>query len=304
MNHIDCIRRCLELAEKGRGKVGINPLVGSVLVRKKKVIAEGYYDHFGAEHAEASLLGSLTTSPEQEDILYVSLEPCCHHGQRPPCTDAILQSGIKTVVYGMQDPDARVAGKGMETLRASGVTVVGPVLTAECQRQNRGFTTLRTQNRPWVTLKRAQTRAGAIAKPDGGFLKITSPEQDEWSHRYLRGRHDAILVGIGTVLTDNPRLTIRLNKKIDQLFQPWRVILDAHNRLPEDANVRGDRCIPLQGLSYADGTFDWQELWKVLTTPTESFPGISSILVEGGQKTWDSFRHANMVDEEVILVGA
>ena len=314
MDHVSFIRRCLELAEQGRGKVGINPLVGSVLVRKGKVIAEGHYDHFGAEHAEASLLASFTKTIEPTDILYVNLEPCCHQGLRPPCTDAILKSGVRTIVYGMQDPDARVAGKGIEKLRAAGLTVIGPVIPVECQRQNRGYISLRTQQRPWVTLKRAQTRAGAIAKPDGGFLKITSLEQDEWSHEFLRARHDAILVGIGTVLTDNPRLTVRLpadrsakragsNKKVDQFIQPWRVILDSQKRLPAGAHVSGDRCIALQGLSYTDGTFDWQELWHTLTTPTETFPGISSLIVEGGQKTWDSFRKAKMFDEEVILVG-
>ncbi|OGJ56205.1 riboflavin biosynthesis protein RibD [Candidatus Peribacteria bacterium RIFCSPHIGHO2_02_FULL_52_16] len=326
MNHEHFMHRCLELAEEGRGFVGNGALVGSFLVRDGKVKAEASHKKFGNNHSERELLEKFDQEIYSEDILYVNLEPCCHTGKTPPCTDIILERGIKNVVFGMMDPDPRVSGKGIEILKAKGVNIIGPVLRAECERLNRGYINLRTKGRPWITLKKAQARDGSIAKPDGSPLKITSKEQDAWSHEWLRAKHDAILVGVGTITNDNPRLTLHeLNKKF---VQPYRIILDRSVRIPEASNVLCDehrartiviisdksatsdyakalkeKGIRLEGIPMEGSNFSWDHLWKVLTTPKEDFFGITSLLVEGGSKTWEAFHSSGFIDEDVLLLG-
>lgn len=350
--------RCLELAERGHGKTGINPMVGAVLVRDGEIIAEGWHSAFGADHAERDLFNPSTTlrvtnqesavTVEEDDILYVNLEPCCHKGKTPPCTDLIIEKGIKNVVFGMFDPNPIVAGQGIEVLRSAGVKVIGPIERARCEWFNRGFVSLMLNKRPWITLKRAQTKDGRIANKDlpagvltkvgGSPLKITSSEQDAWSHEWLRAKHDAILVGVETIVRDDPQLTVRMpadrstkcegsNKKIDQ-FNPLRIVLDPNFRIPENAKIiSGDlahgtiiitnqsdsekkqmleeRGVRIWGCSLEDDHFDFHMLWELLTTPVNSFHGITSILVEGGQKTWEQFQRAKAVDAEVVLgVGA
>ena len=322
MNHVMLMQRCLELAKKGRGKTGSNPLVGSVIVRDDTIIGQGWYE--GGDHAERIAIKNCDQEIEQGDRLYVNLEPCCHTGKTPPCTDLILESGIGTVIFGMQDPDQRVAGKGIEQLRAQGVEVIGPVLRAECERLNRGYISVRTKNRPYIILKKAQTGDGKVANDDGSKLCITSDEQNTWSHSHLRSKVDAILVGVGTVLIDDPQLTIRLNKKVDQnMRQPNAVILDPHLRIPLDANVvregtvivrdsaetgkqaeeksladKGARVITIPR---REDHFDFEALWEALDA--EEDLSLSSILVEGGPKTWATFQKAGLVDEEITLIG-
>lgn len=316
-------------------------MVGAVLVRNGQIIAEGIHRGFGQPHAERDLLENYDGPIEPQDILYVNLEPCCHQGKTPPCTEIILERGVRHMVYGMHDPDSRVSGKGRALLQAKKVTVVGPYLRAHCEWFNRGFITVRAHGRPWITLKSARTPDGRIAYPDRSPLMITSPEQNAWSHQMLRARHDAILVGVGTILTDNPLLNVRLNyhgalpekknsmnTKIDQ-FHPLRVILDPHLRTPESATVVTDARphdtviivdpdsaepdtirffqglgVHVQAVVMNDGIFDWASLWSVLTTPAGDYHGITSILVEGGQKTWDVFGSSGFVDEEVTLIGS
>ena len=316
-----------ERAEEGRGSVGNGALVGSVLVREGKVIGEASHKKFGNNHSERELVQKFDQEIYSEDILYVNLEPCCHTGKTPPCTDIILERGIKNVVYGIVDPDPRVSGKGIEILKAKGVNVIGPVLRAECEWLNRGYIFLRTKGRPWITLKKAQAKDGSIAKPDGSPLKITSKEQDAWAQEHLPAKHDAILVGVGTIKYDNPLLTLRgLNKKI---VQPHRIILDPSLRIPETSNVLCDeyrnrtivitsdksatsdyaktlkqKGIHLEGIPMEESNFSWDHLWKVLTTPKEDFFGISSILVEGGTKTWENCQKSGLIDELVILTGS
>lgn len=326
VNYDSFIFRCLELADRGRGSVGINPLVGSLLVRKGEVVAEGWHRHFGGDHAERELIKKFDQGLEQEDVLYVNLEPCCHHSKTPPCTDLIIKSGIKQVVYGMQDPNPEVAGQGIAALRAAGITVTGPVLPELCRRHNRGFVSLHEKGRPYITLKRAQTKDGRVANDDGSPLTITSEEQNQWSHQHLRAKHDAILVGVQTVISDDPQLTVRLmNKKVDQTFpQPLVIIFDPHLRIPAEAKVVKEGTVIITDREAAqkreeelfktgarilriptqNGYFDWNSLWSMLTTPEEDFYGISSILVEGGQKTGDAFRNAGQYDEEVTLVNS
>ncbi len=339
--HEQFMRRCLELAKLGRGKTGINPMVGAVLVRDGKIIAEGFHSEFGKDHAERDLLEPTNQSARSArfgalreisttDMLYVSLEPCCHTQKKtPPCTDLIIESGVKHVVFGMKDPNSSVSGKGIEALKKAGIEVIGPVLEDECLRLNRGFTSLQKNHRPWITLKIARTIDGRFAKPDGSPLKITNAEQDEWSHEYLRARHDAILVGVGTILTDDPRLTVRSisNFQFPISNQPYRIILDSRLQIALTATVVSDEhvartivvCTPdadpekksalesrgvrTMECPMLEGIFDRQVLWRLLTTPEGSFHGLLSILVEGGEKTWGRFRKEGMVDEEVLLVG-
>ncbi|MBI5155892.1 bifunctional diaminohydroxyphosphoribosylaminopyrimidine deaminase/5-amino-6-(5-phosphoribosylamino)uracil reductase RibD [Candidatus Peregrinibacteria bacterium] len=323
------MHRCLELAEGGQSTVGNGALVGSVLVRDGKIIAEGFHDHFGSPHAERMLLNSINQKIYSDDVLYVNLEPCCHHGKTPPCTDLIIKCGVKHVVIGMSDPDPRVSGKGIAQLRAQGVTVTGPVLRSECEWLNRGFISVRTNGRPWITLKRAQTRDGQTSNADGSPLKITSKEQDIFSHTFLRATHDAILTGVGTIIADDSRLDLRFAQgKNSEAPQPWRIILDPHLRIPLAARVVTDpeanrtmivtapesdrtkraellkRSVRVIDISLSGDTFDWPELWKKLITPEEDYHGLTSILVEGGVKTWEAFGRGGFVDLEAILTGA
>lgn len=346
LSHSTLLRACLDLALVP-ADTGNGARVGAVLASESQIIAIGRHEGYGKAHAEADLFACYTGPIGPRDTLYVNLEPCCHTGKTPPCTDAIIKSGITRVVYGMQDPDPRVSGKGIAVLRKAGIEVIGPVERALSEWVNRGFMTVRTKNRPWITVKHAFARNGAVAKPDGTPLKITSSEQDQLSHTFLRKRHDAILVGIGTVLRDNPTLNTRnaqdfryeegiidkklLNTKVDQ-FQPYRIVLDPQLRTPSEAKLvtdnsadrtilcvseetyrekkdvcdlftkRGVRIFPIA--TSDDGSFLWPSLWTALLTPTATFFGITSMLVEGGPGTWAHFVENGMMDMEVTLRGA
>lgn len=329
MNHDTFMHRVLQLAERGRGKTGINPMVGAVLVRGGNVVAEGFHEAFGKAHAERQLLEKFDQKIDSSDLLYVNLEPCCHTDKKtPPCAQFLIERGIKNVVIGMADPNPAVAGKGIELLRKSGVNVMTSVLPADCLRLNRGFVSVQMKHRPWLTHKKACTSEGCFAKPDGSPLKITTQQQDAWSHAFLRAKHDAILVGVGTILSDNPRLDIRLAENPPQL---WRIVLDGSLRIPLSATVVGDaaakrtivvhgpalttddatekkrvlagRGVRLLEIPMKGGTFAWDTLWKNLMTPVDDFHGIASILVEGGAMTRGHFVSAGLVDEDVTLMG-
>lgn len=335
------MHRCLDLAQRGRGRVGNGALVGAVLVRDGKIIAEGFHATYGGPHAERALLESFTGELLPEDVLYMNLEPCCHQGKTPPCTNLLIERGIKNVIYGMLDPDPRVSGKGIQSLQAAGISVIGPVERALCERVNRGFISVRTKGRPWITIKGARDEEGNICNPDGSSKKITVSEQDTWSHTFLRARHDAILVGVGTILSDNPQLNIRFDQdmKFSQLkglngsfkneknsFQPYKIVLDPQCRIPLDANVvlqspeklilctsqnaqsQGIDSLKTAGvqvlkLQMSGEHFDWPDLWNAFVTPCDGFSGITSILVEGGERTWQAFRSIGVFDEQVILMG-
>ena len=332
MDHSHYMQKCRELALLGRGKVGNGALVGAVLVRAGKVIAEGYHIAYGNSHAERMLLEKFEQEIESEDVLYTSLETCCHHGKTPPCTDIIIDRGVKHVVYGMQDPDMRVAGKGNAILMEAGIQVIGPLDRALCERLCRGFVTVRTKNRPWIVLKKAMTRDGKTSNGDGPRLMITSEEQDVWSHTNLRAEVDGIVVGVNTILKDNPNLNTRLIQTMYQQegLNPYRIVLDSHAKIPLDSHVVSDdqkhrtmiivapeseksetvSTLRDRGVRVfvvpvgADGAFVLPELWKALLTPVGEYTGLTSLLIEGGQRTWDIFQKAGVVDEEVTLMGA
>ena len=289
------MRRCLELAERGRGKVSPNPLVGCVVVKDGTIIAEGWHEALGAKHAEAIAL-ERAGAGARGATLYVNLEPCCRAGKQPPCAEAILQAGMLRVVFGAGDP----SNSSGAMLRERGVEVIGGILDVECRRLNRGFLSLKEQGRPWVTLKKALTRDGRVANPKGEpRLIITSKEQDEWSHTHLRVTHDAILVGSGTIIADNPQLNVRykLPATSYQLAQPRRIILDPHDEVPSDAVVLTDED--------AERTLVIREKLPV-SQLLERFmkKGITSLLVEGGPTVWKSFEESGCVDEVVTLAGS
>jgi len=327
--------RCLQLASQGRGKVGNGALVGAVLVRNNTIISEGFHAAFGAFHAERTLLTKFSEPITSDDTLYVNFEPCCHNGKTPPCTDIILERGIRRVVYGIKDPDPRVMGKGIELLQSHGISIQTSRLMALCEYMNRGFINVRKNHRPFITLKQAHMPSGSIANADGSPLKITFSDQDDWAHTYLRERHDAILVGIKTILMDDPSLTIRyakpteLNKNSDQ-YIPYRIVLDPHLKIQEHAKLvtdsfrhktiiiycsetadfdqhKRDRLqknnVHVWSIDMRDGSFDWSQLWSLLLSSNGDFHGITSVLIEGGRRTWDLFRRNGFVDEEVTLLG-
>lgn len=225
------MRMALALAKKGGGFVAPNPLVGAVVVKNGRVIGMGWHQRFGEAHAEVNALAACTENPRGA-AMYVTLEPCCHTGHQPPCTRAIIAAGISRVIVGMTDPNPLVAGGGIKILQAAGISVKTGVLAAECARQNRVFRHYITAKTPYVTLKHAMTADGKIAAYTGKSKWITGETARQFA-QWERARHQAIMVGVGTVLTDNPRLTCRLPGQPT----PLRVICDSSLRTPLSAEV-------------------------------------------------------------------
>ena len=222
----------LRLARKGAGWVSPNPMVGAVIVdREGRILAKGYHRRFGGLHAEREALKKLNWKAPGA-TMYVTLEPCCHYGKTPPCTEAIIQAGIKRVVVGTLDPNPLVAGKGVKILEEAGIQVDTGVLEEACRELNRAFFKWVTTGLPWVLLKWAQSIDGTIATASGHSQWISGPAALKYAHR-LRALSDAVLVGRKTAAIDNPRLTVRLMKGKD----PLRVVLDTHLSLPLDREL-------------------------------------------------------------------
>jgi len=219
------MRRALALAERGRGSTRPNPVVGAVVVRGGRVLAEGYHHRAGEAHGEIDALAHLGGRAPGATI-YVNLEPCCHTGRTGPCTRALIAAGVHRVVVGTLDPNPRVNGRGVSLLRRAGIRVDVGCLEAESREANRGFFVWVRDKRPLVTLKAAATLDGFIAAVSGAREWITGPEARRAAHE-LRAAHDAILVGAGTVRVDDPRLTVRLGARDrGPPARPRRVVLD------------------------------------------------------------------------------
>ena len=231
MNHQDYMRLALELAERGAGWTNPNPLVGAVIVKDGAVIGQGYHQRYGQAHAERNALQSCTQDPRGA-TLYVTLEPCCHQGKQPPCTQAILDAGIAKVVVGSHDPNPLVAGKGLEILRRHGIEVETGVCQEACDALNQVFFHYIRTRRPYVVMKYAMTMDGKIATRTGASRWITGPEARAQVHRD-RNRYAAILVGVGTVLADDPLLTCRLEGGRN----PLRIVCDTHLRTPLESQI-------------------------------------------------------------------
>lgn len=223
--------RAIELAQKGTGWTNPNPLVGAVIVKDGRIIGEGYHPRCGQLHAERNAIASLTESAQGATI-YVTLEPCCHYGKTPPCTEAIIEQGIKEVVIGSRDPNPLVAGKGAKILREHGITVEEDFMRAECDALNPVFFHYIVTGKPYVVMKYAMTLDGKIATHTGASKWITGEIARNHVQK-LRGRYAAIMAGIGTVLADDPMLNCRL----EGAHQPLRVIVDSSLRIPEDSQL-------------------------------------------------------------------
>ncbi len=204
---IELMGRAMALARRGLGRVEPNPMVGCVVVRGDRILGEGYHRKFGGKHAEIEALDRCE-GPARGATVYVTLEPCCHHGKTPPCTDALIAAGVRRVVAAMRDPFAAVAGRGFARLRRAGIEVSVGLCGEQARRLNAAYLKLRTEGRPWVILKWAQSLDGKIATRTGDSKWISSVEARREAHR-LRGRVDAVIVGSGTARVDDPMLTCR-----------------------------------------------------------------------------------------------
>jgi len=230
--------RALMLAARGRYTTDPNPRVGCVLVRDGKVVGEGWHVRAGGPHAEIHALRAAGVRARGATA-YVTLEPCSHHGRTPPCTEALISAGVRRVVAAMPDPNPRVGGSGFACLRAAGIEVLPGVLAAEAERLNPGFVTRMRHGRPWVRCKLAMSLDGRTAMASGESRWITGEDARRDVHRW-RACSSAILTGVGTVLTDDPSLTVRLEgDEFAELRQPLRVILDSRLRIPAGARLLG-----------------------------------------------------------------
>jgi diaminohydroxyphosphoribosylaminopyrimidine deaminase/5-amino-6-(5-phosphoribosylamino)uracil reductase len=227
------MRRALELAERAAGLTSPNPMVGAVIVRDGVIVGEGFHAAAGGPHAEIEALAA-AGERARGGTLYLTLEPCAHHGRTPPCAPAVIQAGLARVVVAARDPNALVDGRGIEALRASGIAVEVGLLAAEAEALNRAFVTWIREGRPHVTLKTAMTLDGKIADVHGGSRWITGEAARAETHR-LRSCSDAIIVGIGTALADDPELTVRLETPWPR--EPYRVVIDTEARLPAGARM-------------------------------------------------------------------
>ena len=311
------MKEALRLARRGLGRTSPNPAVGAVIVRRGKVIAGGYHQRAGASHAEVKALERLKEGARPGDTLYVTLEPCNHQGRTPPCTTAILEKGIRSVAVGMRDPNPNVSGGGCEFLAAKGVKVRTGILEAECRRLNEAYIKFVTTGRPFVIAKAALTLDGWTATSTGHSKWITGDESRRFVHK-LRDRVDAVMVGIETVLADDPLLNTRL--KGGKGKNPIRIILDTHLRTPHRARV----------LSHPDSSITWVAVGddvpprklegyatnSVLFLPCPKKGGridlgalmdglgrksITSVLVEGGSTVMGAMIRERLIDKFYIF---
>lgn len=302
--------RALELAARARGRVSPNPMVGAVIVRDGALLAEGWHHAPGQAHGEVDALEKVGGHAPGA-TMYVNLEPCCHWGRTPPCTDAVLASGISRVVVAMVDPDGRVSGRGISILREHGIEVEVGLLQDEARSLNAPYLSAVERHRPWVQLKAAATLDGRIASDGGESRWITGPAAREVGHR-LRDAADAVLVGSGTLLADDPALTTRIPGGRDAL----PVVLDGALRCPATARLLSAGRRPLllaseDALASAEGAARASALnADVVAIPRVSdgrlsLPaaltelhrrGVQSLLVEGGARVHRAFLDAGLVD--------
>ena len=307
------MKRALRLAEKGRGRTSPNPVVGAVLVKDHRVLAEGYHVRAGEAHAEIVAL-QRAGAKARGATLYINLEPCTHYGKTPPCAPEVIRSGVKRVVIGMEDPNPLVKGRGIKSLRRAGLQVEVGVLEEESRRLNEAFCKYVVASEPFVILKLAATLDGKIATRRGEARWISSEASRRFVHR-MRDQVDGVIVGVGTVLRDDPLLTARIQGARD----PHRIILDSHLRTPEEARViRGTpakttivttgnaprkkierlekRGVHLLTCSAEGDRIDLRSLLRRLGTM-----GMTSVMVEGGSRVSGSFLDKGLVDKLVLF---
>jgi diaminohydroxyphosphoribosylaminopyrimidine deaminase/5-amino-6-(5-phosphoribosylamino)uracil reductase len=310
------MRLALELAGRGRGQTSPNPMVGAVIVKDQRIIGQGWHRAAGLPHAEIEAITGAT-----EDVagatMYVTLEPCCHQGRTPPCTDALIANKLARVVVAVQDPNPMVAGKGIEALRAAGIQVDVGLCEREARRLNEVFFTYHEKHRPFVTCKWAMTLDGKIATESGHSRWITNELSRAYAHE-LRAQVDAVMVGVGTVLMDNPLLTVRLEGYAGR--QPRRIIVDGNLRIPVRAKCltsasQGGVLICTSSVAPRDKIAQLREQGHEVTV----FPGkalldfkvvmeelarrgIQSILCEGGSSLTGALFEAQIVDKVIAFL--
>lgn len=309
MTDREYMQRAIELAKKGEGYTSPNPLVGAVIVKDGKIIGEGYHAKYGDLHAERNAIKNLTESAEGATI-YVTLEPCCHHGKQPPCTEAIIENKIAKVIIGSRDPNPLVSGKGTSFLREHGVEVIEDFMREECDELNPVFFHFITKNLPYVVMKYAMTLDGKIATKTGESKWITG-DVARMVVQNMRHKYRGIMVGIGTVLADDPMLNVRIEGK----RSPIRIICDSKLRIPLDSQIvktateyetiiacangdpnrktqLTDKGIQIIDVPSHNGEVDLDNLMKELANRK-----IDSILLEGGGTLNDSMMRLGLVNE-------
>ena len=309
------MRAALALARRGLGTVWPNPAVGCVIVARGRVVGRGWTQPGGRPHGETEALGRAGEAARGATA-YVSLEPCCHWGRTPPCTDALIAAGIRRVVVALEDPDPRVAGAGLRQLHAAGLEVETGLCEAEAAEINAGFFCRLRNRRPLVTLKLATSLDGRIATGSGESQWITGPPARERAHA-LRAAHDAIMVGTGTVLADDPQLTCRLPGLAHR--SPVRVVVDRHLRIPPTTRLISDaRAVPVWVLTLPSADPERRQAFlRAGATVIDIDPspdgngslaaalaalgerGITRLLVEGGGHLAAAFARAGLIDRLV-----
>lgn len=311
------MREALRLARRGAGKVLPNPMVGAVVVRDGAIIGKGYHREFGGPHAEVFALDEAGEAARGA-TLYVTLEPCSYFGKTPPCTEAIIQAKIRRVVVATNDPNPRVNGRGLEMLRRAGIQVETGILQDEAIALNRPFSKFIRTGLPYITLKLAQTADGKLADQQGASRWITGPPARRLVHR-LRAEAGAVLVGSGTVLRDDPALTVRHVKGP----QPWRIILDRRLRIPLSAQLLSDDVVEKTIVVTVESKLATRKAQRILhrgarvLAVTQKNDGASwieavlqhlgklqicHVLVEGGQKVASAFLTAHCVDSLMLFI--
>ncbi len=308
------LARAVELAQRGLGRVHPNPVVGAVVARDGEVLGEGWHDEFGGPHAEVKAIAACGGADLAGGTIYVTLEPCCHQGKTPPCTDAILAAGLARVVVGSDDPTEKASGRGLGILRDEGVEidVADGELAARARLLNQGFRKRARTGRPWVLFKSAMTLDGKVATATGDSRWISSEHSRELAHRW-RSEVDAVVVGIGTALADDPQLTARIEHVTRQ---PRRVVFDSLARLPLDSqlvaaaselplSVVTSRAAPRQATDalemagadviVATGENEPARVRSALTQLGDR--DVNALLLEGGPHLAGAFFDAGAIDE-------
>lgn len=307
ISHEIFMQRCLQLAATGMGQVAPNPMVGAVLVHEGRIIGEGYHKVFGQAHAEVNCVNSVPADLEgliDKSTMYVSLEPCSHHGKTPPCADLIISRRIPRVVVGCVDSFSEVAGRGIRLMQEAGIEVITGVLETECRTLNKRFFTFHEKQRPYIILKWAQSKDGYIAGPNAQPVRISNVYTDRLVHQW-RSHEMGIMVGTRTALQDNPSLTTRLWPGKN----PVRLVIDRSLQVPGDYQLRDET---------APTIFITEQATDVVKTMQLDFSGdiipqllpelhaanIQSVIVEGGAYLLQQFFNSGYWDEARVVTGS
>lgn len=317
-NDIEYMKLAIELAGKAIGQTTPNPMVGAVIVKDGRIIGEGYHKKAGENHAEIEALNSATTDKINGSTMYVSLEPCCHHGKTPPCAEAVIKSGIKEVIIAAQDPNPLVSGMGIELLKKNGINIKVGLLETEARKLNEFFYMFHENARPFIIAKWAMTLDGRTSSDSGDSKWISNDLSRQYVH-YVRSTVDAVMVAIGTVIKDDPTLNCRLEGYVGK--QPKRIIVDPSCKVPLSFELflnqpageiiiittkmaTPERIKNLKDKGCSIIQFDQQggriKITDILKKLAER--NIQSIMVEGGRDLTSSFFSEDLVDKVICFV--